>query len=286
MPDPRLSILSSLAVMCFISMVSHPAYAGDDEASVTKIVVDGSTTVGPIAKAFAEHYMKLHPGINVTVSESGSGNGAKGLMNGVADVASMSRFMKQSEFEAAVSRGIQPVAHAVALDALAVVVHPSNPVRELSLGQVQDIYAGKISNWSQVGGPTVPIVVVGRDTNSGTFESFEEMVMRGQRVAASCEHVGSNGAIRSRVQSTQGAIGYVGMAFLDRTIRPLAIDGVAPEKRSVFSGRYPIARPLFLFTNGFPRPSSPLYNFVTLHLTPTGQQIVESIGFIPTAQCE
>jgi len=253
-------------------------------ADKAKIVVDGSTTVGPIAKAFAEYAMSKNPDVNITVSESGSGNGAKALINGACDIADMSRFMKPNEFEAAVDKGVLPVAHVVAVDGIAVVVHPSNPVAALTLDQIRDIYVGKVSNWNQVGGPDKQIVVIGRDTNSGTYETFESLVMRGEKVASGAENVGSNGQMRQRVQTTAGAIGYAGIGFLDRSVKAVTVNGIAPDMEDVASGRYPIARPLFMFTNGYPKLGTPLHAFVTLHLTPKGQEIIESIGFVPVTR--
>lgn len=246
-----------------------------------KIVVDGSTTVGPIAKAFAEYYMGINPGTNVTVSESGSGNGAKSLINGSCDVADMSRFMKAREFQAAVTRNIFPVAHVVALDGLPIIVHPSNPVRELTVEQVRNIYLGKISNWNQVGGPDKKIVIVSRDTNSGTYETFNELVMKKEKIVKGCEYVGSNGAVRGRIQNTPSAIGYAGLGFVDRSVKALKINGIYPAGKTVSNGTYPIARPLYMFTNGYPRMGSALYQFITIHLSKKGQEIVRRIGFVP-----
>jgi len=245
------------------------------------IVLDGSTTVGPIAKAFAEYFMAMHSDVNVTVSESGSGNGAKSLINGTCDVANMSRPMKSSEFSAAAEKGIQPVAHVVALDGLPILVHPGNPVSELTLEQVRDIYLGNISNWKQVGGPDKKIVVISRDTNSGTYETFEKMVMAKKKICEKAEYVGSNGAIRQRVQSTPAAIGYAGLGFVDKTVKALKINGVYPSGATVQTGEYPIARPLFMYTNGYPKLGSPVHRFVTIHLSEDGQEIVEEIGFVP-----
>jgi phosphate transport system substrate-binding protein len=255
--------------------------AEDNAKDQNKIVVDGSTTVGPIAKAFAEYYMKQNPGVNITVSESGSGNGAKALINGACDIATMSRFMKDEEFKAAVEKGVLPVCHTVAVDGIAIIVHPSNPVKGLSLAQIRDIYTGKVTNWSEVGGPNARIVVISRDTNSGTYESFETLVMNKQKMAASVEYVGSNGAIRQKVQSTAGAVGYVGLGFADRKVKTLEVEKIIPTKATVVSGRYPIARPLFMFTNGYPAMGSHLYAFVTLHMSKKGQEMIEAIGFVP-----
>jgi phosphate transport system substrate-binding protein len=292
--SPFLSVLVAVAIgLAHVSLALvrlsplAPALVGPAPASAAaaqdddSIVVDGSTTVGPIAKAFAEYYMKHHPEVNITVSESGSGNGAKGLINGTCHVADMSRFMKTTEFKAAVESGVMPMAHVVAMDGLAVIVHPANPIAELRIGQVRDIYLGKITNWKQLGGPDKRIVVISRDTNSGTYETFASVVMKKERMAAAVEYVGSNGALRQRVQSTQAAIGYLGLGFVDRTVKALTVNGVYPTSKTVASGQYPISRPLYMFTNGFPRLGTDLHAFVTLHLTKKGQEIIESIGFVP-----
>lgn len=274
------------AAILAAALVLSAALLGSVPAAAQKnaIVVDGSTTVGPIAKAFAEYYMRKNPGVNITVSESGSGNGAKGLVNLACDVASMSRFMKTEEFRAAVQRGVFPVAHVVAIDGIAIIVHPSNPVTGLTVAQVRDIYTGKITNWKQLGGPNVQIVMISRDTNSGTYESFETLVMDKRKINDRAEYVGSSGAVRQRVQSTPAAIGYVGLGFVDRTVKALAIDKVVPDNATVSSGAYPVARPLFMFTNGYPKLGSHLHAFVNLYLTPKGQEIVEEIGFVPVTK--
>jgi phosphate transport system substrate-binding protein len=246
-----------------------------------KITIDGSTTVGPIAKAFAEYFMAANPDVNITVSESGSGNGAKSLVNGTCSVAAMSRPMKDSEFKAAADKGIQPVAHVVALDGLPILVHPSNPVQDLTVGQVRKIYLGEIKNWKEVGGPDKAIVSISRDTNSGTYETFAKLVMDKRKIHENCEYVGSNGAIRQRVQSTPAAIGYAGLGFVDKTVKALEINGVYPSAETVQTGEYPVARPLFMYTNTYPRLGSPLFQFITIHLTEDGQEMVEEIGFVP-----
>lgn len=266
--------------------------AGTAVAEENKLVLDGSTTVGPIAKAFAEYTMANTPGLNITVNESGSGNGAKSLIHSVCDIANMSRFMKDKEFAAAVENGVMPVAHVVAMDGLPVLVHPSNPIEGLTVEQVRDIYTGKITNWSQVGGPDMEIVVVSRDTNSGTYETFHNLVMTHkvdgekikEKVKDGAEYVGSNGGIRTRVQTTPAAIGYAGLGFVDKSVKALEINEVYPTRQTVTSGRYPISRALFMFTDGYPKLGTPVHAFVTLHLTEKGQEIIEDIGFVPVTQ--
>jgi phosphate transport system substrate-binding protein len=263
-----------------LAITAAAAVAGMAQAS-DKIVVDGSTTVGPIAKAFAEYYMSANPDVNITVSESGSGNGAKSMVNGTCDVAILSRPMKDSEFKAAAEKGIQPVAHVAALDGLPILVHPSNPVQDLTVEQVRKIYLGEISNWKEVGGPDKAIVTISRDTNSGTYETFAKLIMAKQKIHENCEYVGSNGAIRQRVQSTPAAIGYAGLGFVDKTVKALKIDGIYPSPETVQTGEYPVARPLFMYTNTYPKLGTPLYQFMTIHLTEDGQEMVEEIGFVP-----
>ena len=245
-----------------------------------KIVADGSTTVGPIAKAFAEYYMKKNPDVNITVGESGSGNGAKSLINGVCQVATMSRKMKPEELEAAQAKKIEPVLHTVAYDGLSVIVHPGNPLADLTKEQLRQIYTGEIKNWKEVGGPDQKIVVISRDTNSGTYETWETVVMKAEKITDKAEYVGSSGAIRQRVMSTPNAIGYVGIAFVEG-VKAVKVNGVEATADSVLDKTYPIGRGLFMYTTGEPAAGSHLAKFVGLYATEEGKKIVEETGFIP-----
>ena len=244
------------------SAVAALALCGAAAWAETKIVIDGSTTVGPISKAFADFYKEGHPNVNITISESGSGNGVKSLMNKACDIANMSRFMKDAEFKSCVDKGIRPVAHVVAFDGLAVIVNPKNTVQALSMKQISDIYTGKISNWKELGGEDAKIVIVSRDTNSGTYETFNELVLKKAPVAKDAEYVGSNGQARTRVNTTKNAIAYVGLGFADDSVKTLSVNGILPNAKSVSSGKYPIARPLFMFTDGYPKMGSDVYNLI------------------------
>jgi phosphate transport system substrate-binding protein len=250
---------------------------------INKIVIDGSTTVGPIAKAFAEYYMGKHPDVTITVSESGSGNGAKSLINEACDVATMSRPMKKSEKEAAKKAGVMPVEHIAAMDGIAMVVHESNPLKDLTIEQIRQIYTGQIRNWKELGGPDAPIVAISRDTNSGTYETFESMVMNKEKMTGKTEYVGSNGAIRQRVMSTTGAIGYVGLAFREG-VKTLKVNNIEATPETVLAKTYPIARPLYMYTNGRPGPETPLHDFINLSNTAEGKKIIEDTGFVPLKQ--
>ena len=248
------------------------------------IIIDGSTTVGPIAKAFAEFYKESHPDVNITISESGSGNGVKSLINKACNIANLSRFMKDSEFKSCVANGVLPVAHVVAFDGLAVIVNPKNKIRSLTMSDIAAIYTGKITNWKQLGGDDAKIVVVSRDTNSGTYETFNELVLKKAKIVKDAEYVGSNGQARTRVNTTKDAIAYVGLGFVDDTVKPLSVEGILPNPKSITSGKYPIARPLFMFTNGYPKMGGDIFNFVTLHLSGEGCEIISDLGYIPLCE--
>lgn len=277
--------------MRLMNFVLAALIAFSSVAVAKNLVLDGSTTVGPIAKAFAEYY-KEKTGTNVQVSESGSGNGAKSLIHSKCDIANMSRFMKDKEFKAAVEAGVKPVAHVVAMDGIAMAVHPSNPVKNLTVTQIRDIYSGKISNWKELGGPNKEIVIISRDTNSGTYETFYKLVMTHkvngkkikEKIVKGAEKVGSNGASHQRVSSTQGAIGYIGIGFVDNKVKAITVNGIEANENTITSGTYPIARPLYMFTNGYPKLGTDTYKFVTLHLSKDGQEIVKGLGFIPVTK--
>ncbi len=256
------------------------AFAGS-VANAESLKLEGSTTVGPIADAFAE-YFKSNLGItDITVTKNGSGNGAAALEDGRCDVGMMSRFMKSKEFKACVDKDVYPVAHVVAMDGVCVVVNPANPVKELTTDQIRDIYTGKITNWKAVGGPDMDIVSITRDSASGTFETFESLVMNKQKMAKKTEEVATNPQMHSRISTTKGAIGYVGLGFVDHKVKAITVNGVAPSRSTIASGTYPVTRPLYMFTNGYPKLGSAVHKFISFYLTEEGQEIIESKGFVP-----
>lgn len=254
------------------------ALSGSAFAATGTIVIDGSTTVGPIAKAFAAYFTKKYH-VRITVSESGSGNGAKSLVNGTCSIASMSRAMKEPEIAAARKKGITVVPHVVAIDGLAIVVHPSNPLRSLTKAQISNIYRGAITNWKEVGGPNSRIVVIQRESNSGTAESFRDLVVgKSVQITGNSETQSSNGAVKSRVGNTPAAIGYLGMGYLDRTVKSLALNGVLPTLQNVKKGSYPATRPLYFYTAG--QPTGVLKQFISLPATAEGKKMISELGFI------
>ncbi len=267
-----------ICALIILNLVMATNLIADEKMSLQ---IEGSTTVGPIADAFAEAFKGLYSELDITVKKTGSGHGAAALVDGRCDIASMSRFMKGKEFDKAVATGIYPVAHVVALDAVCPVVHPSNPVKEMTVEQVRKIYKGEITNWNEVGGLDMPIVIISRDTESGTYETFNKLVMKKEKMCDGVEYVNSNPQAHSRVKSTTGAIGYVGIGFLDANVKSIKLDGVTPSRESIVNGSFPVARPLYLFTNGYPKMGTMTYKYCTFHLTEMGQEIVEEKGFVP-----
>lgn len=265
-------------IVCSLTMLALVASAGVAEAE--KLHIEGSTTVGPIADGFAEVFKDMYPDVTITVNKSGSGTGAAALIDGRCDIATMSRFMKDKEFKDAVGKGVFPVAHVVAMDGVCIVLHPSNPINAMKSEQVRDIYLGKIKNWKELGGPDVPIVVISRDTESGTYDTFDKFIMKKQKMASSVEYVTSNPQAFARVKNTPGAVGYVGYGFVQTGVKVVTLDGVKPSVQTIMSGKYPVSRPLFMFTNGYPKLGSMAHKFVTFHLSERGQEVVEDKGFV------
>jgi len=249
-------------------------------ASAASITVKGSTTVLPIMQKAVEAYMKANPDVTISVSGGGSGNGIKAIIDGSTDIAMASRFMKDKEVSQAVEKGVYPVPFAVGIDALVPIVHPSNGVKELSRDQLKEIYMGKITNWKEVGGDDKTIVVISRDTSSGTYETWEEKVMHKERVFAGALLQASNGAVVQAVSKNKYAIGYIGYGYLDNSTKALVVDGIEGNPETAASGKYPISRFLYVFTNNWP--SGDLAKFIMYLINPKqGQVHAKEAGYVP-----
>lgn len=253
--------------------------AGGMVFAQNRIVVKGSTTVLPIAQAAAESFMKKNPGVNISISGGGSGDGIKALIDKSTDIADSSREMKPEELALAKSKGVNPVGHKVAIDAIVPVVHPGNPVSNLTIEQLSLIYQGKIRNWSEVGGEKRQIVVISRDTSSGTYESWEQKVLHGAKVTPRAQLQASNGAIVQVVSKNKFAIGYIGLGYLNKSVKGVTVNGIEHTVQNAVSGKYPIARPLYMYTNG--QPGGAAGNFLKFLTGPEGQKIVKKEGFVP-----
>lgn len=243
-----------------------------------KIVVEGSTTVLPIAQKAAEVYMDRNPDASISVRGGGSGVGIASLLDKNCNIAASSRPIKDSELDKAVTNGVDATANIVAMDGLAVIVNPANKISKLSKKQVKDIFMGMISNWSQLGGSDEKIVVVSRDTSSGTFEAFLALVLEGNKTRSDALMQASNQAVATTVSGTPGAIGYVGLGFLSSSVKGIEINGVMPSKDAVVSGKYPVTRPLFMYTDG--KPQGLVKEYIDFILSDEGQRLVEEDGFV------
>lgn len=244
-----------------------------------RVVIKGSTTVLPIAQASAEAFMKKKPSVNISISGGGSGDGIKALIDRTTDVANSSRDMKPEEVSLAKGKGVNPVPHKVAIDAIVPIVHPSNPVNNLTIEQLSLIYQGKIRNWNEVGGDKRQIVVISRDTSSGTYESWEQKVLHGAKVTPRAQLQASNGAIVQAVSKNKYAIGYIGLGYLNKSVKGLVVNGIEATSQNALSGKYPIARPLLMYTDG--QPQGEVGNYINFLLGPEGQKIVKKEGFVP-----
>ncbi|MFZ2448712.1 MAG: phosphate ABC transporter substrate-binding protein [Syntrophobacteraceae bacterium] len=251
-----------------------------DAALAGSLKMDGSTTVLPIAQKVAEAYMKEHPDVSISVSGGGSGNGIKGIIDGATDIGNSSRFIKNEEVKLAIEKGTYPVPFAIAYDCIVPVVHPANPVGNLTLEQLKGIYTGQIKNWKELGGPDASVVIISRDTSSGTYEVWEEKVMKKERVFAGALLQASSGAIVQAVSKNKNAIGYIGIGYVDKSVKATTVNGVPGTDETTLNGTFPISRPLYMFTRGWPTGDTvKLINFV---LNPhRGQKLVKEAGFVP-----
>jgi len=271
----KFKFFSTISAMGLFFVLSSCVIAQEE------IHIDGSTTVGPIVDAFVGAFAKSHPGVKFSVKKTGSGDGAAALIDGRCDIAAMSRFMKPDEYQKAVAAGKAPVPFSVCMDGVCLIVHPSNSVRQLNKEQVKKIYTGQITNWKELGGTDLPIVAISRDTSSGTYEVFHQLAVDSEKLGAKVEYANSNPQIFTRISTTPGAIGYVGLGFVKNGVAVIQYEDVTPTRKTIASGKYQISRPLYLFTDGYPEPGSPLMDFCHFFLSEDGQDIIEAKGFVP-----
>jgi phosphate transport system substrate-binding protein len=255
------------------------------------IQIKGSDTMVNLGQAWAEAYMKANPKVSVAVTGGGSGTGIAALLSNTCDIAELSRELKPEEIARAKQKGFQPKQITVALDGLAVVVHPANPLSRLTMDQLAAIFSGSVRNWKEVGGSDLPIVVLSREVNSGTHVYFKEHVLRRGRIdsqvefAANALMLSSSQAIADEVSQNSGAIGYYGMGYISVKEKALAVarDAVSPYVpptiENVISKAYPISRPLLMVTRG--QAQGLVAKFINFVLSPEGQKIVVKIDFVP-----
>ena len=251
----------------------------------------GSDTIVNLALAWAERYQEIHPEVSLSVTGGGSGTGIAALINGTVDIANASRQIKPEEMAEAQAKGIDPVEHVIARDAIAVILNPDNPVSQLTLQQISDIYSGKIANWSEVGGQDRPIVRLSRETNSGTHVYFLETVLRlGNKenktlFSTDTLLLPSSEVIINEIRQNPNAIGYDGLGYVPKDLKVVAIarkpadDYILPSISSVNNDSYPISRDLYMYTAG--QPQGAIAAYLDWILSVEAQQIVAKLGFVP-----
>ncbi len=247
-----------------------------------KIVIKGSTTVLPITQKAAEEYRKQNK-VSITIEGSGSGNGIKALIDGTCSIANSSREMKEKELGTAKEKGIAVKEITVAYDMIVPVVNPANTVKNLTMDQLKGIYDGSIKNWKQVGGKDENIVVISRDTSSGTYEIWHEKVMKNTDVAKDALLQASNGAIVSAIAGNPKAIGYIGYGYIDKTVKALTVSGVEPTLDNGKSGKFPVSRKLYMYVDE-KKITGESQKFIDYLLSPEGQKLVKEAGFISINQ--
>lgn len=288
---PLLTGLLLAIVILTISCSSISPSQTSQEATAY-IENKGSDTIVNLALAWAEYYQSEHPDVRISVTGGGSGTGIAALINGTVDIANASRQIKTEEIEEAQSNGVDPVEFVIARDAIAVIVNPENPISQLTLAQISDIYSGKINNWSEIGGDDRPIVRLSRETNSGTHVYFLETVLRqGQSdndtlFSRDTLLLPSSEGIIAEVRQNPNAIGYDGLGYVPSDLKMIAIAEetggkyVLPAIETVNNATYPIARDLYMYTAGEPVGTIKIY-LDWIITSDEAQDIVRELGFVP-----
>lgn len=256
------------------------AFAANASALAKETVtVSGSTTVLPVMQKISEHAMKKEPSLSIELSGGGSGNGIKALNDGLAQIAMSSRKIKKNEIKAAEAKGVSPYEMPIAIDAIVPIVNPNNKVSDTSIETLRKIFKGEIKNWKDIGGADAPIVLISRDTSSGTFETWESLVMKKQRISPRALLQNSNGTVVQSVANNPNAIGYIGLGYIVPSIKPLAIDGVQASSQTAADKQWPLSRELYLYTDGVP--ANAVKKVSDFCLSEEGQQLAKEAGFVP-----
>ncbi len=286
------SPLLFLVIIILLAGCAKQGPSGTDPSEQVKIIENkGSDTIVNLALAWAEEYQVINPSVSLSVTGGGSGTGIAALINGTVDIANASRQMKEEERETALSNGSDPIEFVIARDAIAIIVNPENPVDNLTLEQISAIYSGSITNWKEIGGEDRPIVRLSRETNSGTHVYFLEKVIRlGEDdnktlFSQNTLLLPSSEGIGAEIRQNPNAIGYDGLGYVTDEMKVIGVATSAgdpfifPSPESVNNGSYPIARDLYMYTNG--EPEGAIKDYINWILSPEAQKIVTELGFVP-----
>ncbi len=265
----RIRVLISLMVLTLsVSMLSA---CGRSSGSAT--IVAGSTSVQPYAEILAEEYMILNPEAEIDIQGGGSSAGITAAQTHSADIGMSSRALKEEEKLSYVE---------IARDGLVLVVNPKNPIRNLTIDQVRDIYTTAITDWSQLGGPKAKINIIAREEGSGTRSAFTELVMGKAEITPKAIVQDSNGAVRQLVSDDPNAIGFISLGLVNDKVKALQLDGIEATRENIINGSYSLSRPFLFVTNG--EPTGVAKNFIDFTLSSEGQKILSNEGLIPSAE--
>jgi len=276
-------MIAALLIGCGANEAPKTASAPTPAPSDHMVIV-GSTTLLPVAQKAVEAFRKRKPEIKINLTGGGSQVGINALVDGICDIAMSSRNLKEEEKEKLSKKRAEAKEHIVAWDGIVPIVHPTNPVKNLTIAQLKDIYTGKITDWKDVGGKKGAIVVVSRDTTSGTQEAWSELVLNHEPVVGSASPQISSQTVLEKVAANPDAIGYDGIGYVEGNsrVKSLSVDGVKASAATVSDKSYKIARPIYMFTRG--NPSAPVVEFVDFVLSQEGQAFVKEAKFVPVPQ--
>jgi phosphate transport system substrate-binding protein len=286
-----ISAVLLLIILSSCSRSTDSTQSSQNNTQTLTIVNKGSDTLVNLALAWAEKYHELHSEVEISVTGGGSGTGIAALINKTVDIANASRQIKPEEIQQAKTNGVNPTEFVVARDAIAVVVNPSNPVNHLTIQQLSDIYSGKINNWKEVGGEDRVIVRLSRETNSGTHVFFLENVIRlgdpNNKTFFSADTLllPSSEGITAETRDNPNAIGYDGLGYVTPEVKVIPVSKdengpfILPSADSVNNGQYPIARDLYMYTDG--TPTGAVSDYLNWIMTAESQNIVTQLGFVP-----
>ena len=273
-----LSLTMALVLIVSACGPAAPAEEQEEAAGLSgTISIAGSTTVQSLAEATALAFMEMYPDVTVDVQGGGSSVGVKSAGEGTTDIGNASREVKDSELETYPDLEIFTVAR----DGIAIAVHPSVDVEEVTMDQVRQIFAGEITNWSEIGGSDQEIFVVAREEGSGTRDAFVEIVMGDSLIADTAVLQPSNGSVKTTVSTTEWSVGFLSMGYLDDSVKALKVDGVVASSATAAAGDYPVVRPLNMLTNG--TPSELVQAYLDFVLSDEGQEIAVEEGWIAVA---
>ena len=285
-----ISVLLAALVAVSACTSRKPAGNGSEAPSESEargastLTIKGSDTMVILAQKWAQAFMEANAGKVVQVSGGGSGTGVAALINGTADLANASRSIKDKEQkQLAKHRGVEAVEFRVALDSLAVYVPSANKIESLTIPQLKKIFRGQTTNWKEVGGEDMPIVIYSRENNSGTYAYFKEHVLDNEDFAATAQTLPGTAAVINAVSKDRGGIGYGGIAYAEgvRTVKVAAEGGepVEPTMENATTGKYPLSRFLHVYSAG--DPTGVAKEYLDFVLSDAGQKVVEGVGYYP-----